>query len=57
MAAGKRLTEKAPTMADEILLFSSADLVNSGEAAPFDVIFCSQTSQDFSIVCHTRRHV
>ena len=49
MAAGKRLTEKAPTMADEILLCNSADLVNSGDAVPFDVIFCGQTSQAFSI--------
>ena len=36
-------------MIGEIPLCNAADLVNSGEAVPFDVIYCGQTSQAFCI--------
>lgn len=36
-------------MIGEIPLCNAADLANSGEAVPFDVIYCGQTSQAFCI--------
>jgi nitrite reductase/ring-hydroxylating ferredoxin subunit len=41
---------------DVIPLCNSADLVDGGEAVPFDVVYCGQTSRGFAIRFEGRAH-
>lgn len=43
------MRERVEDLGEPIALCNSGDLVNQGDAVPFDVLYCGQTSRGFAI--------
>lgn len=49
MAGTQRVIKRSPGMTQIVFLCNSADLVNSGEAVAFNVVYCDQTCRAFAV--------